>query len=89
MNNFNKLDQSYPPQCSEDSEQVKVGKLDTLEGIRKEMARLYRSARKTAGARPDASTAAKLGYLLCMIGRTLEGVELEKRILELEKRMKV
>lgn len=65
----------------------RVGKLDTLEGVRNELGRLYRAARRRSGAEPDAATAAKLAYLLVQVGRTIEGTELERRLAELEQRL--
>ncbi len=69
------------------SPEVRVGKLNTIENIRNELARLYRIARKTEGANINASTASKLAYLLHHIARSIEGAELEKRISDLEKRI--
>jgi hypothetical protein len=83
MNNFGNLDVNTPVELSE--HEVRVGKLNSLEDIRNELARLYRAARKAAGPLPDAATAAKLAYLLNTIGRSLEGAELEKRIDQLER----
>lgn len=80
MKKNNDLDQEYP------IKEIKVGKLNTLEDIRNEMARLYRSARKTSGVQVDANTAAKLAYLLNHIAKSIEGAELEQRISELEKK---
>jgi len=65
--------------------EVRIGRLDTIKEIRNELARLYRSARKAAGTKPDAATASKLAYLLNHIAKSIEGTELEKRISELEK----
>lgn len=67
---------------------VRVGRLDTLEDVRRELGRLYRAARRASGAEPDAATAAKLAYLLQAVGRTIEGSDLEKRVMELERRTK-
>jgi hypothetical protein len=69
-----------------DTPQVRVGKLDTLEAVRRELGRLYRAARRTAGPDPDAATASRLAYLLVQIGRSIEGTELEQRIATLERR---
>jgi len=63
---------------------IRIGRLDTIEGVRKELGRLYTSARRNAGRDVDAGTAAKLGYLLHSIAKTLEIAELEKRIAALE-----
>jgi hypothetical protein len=65
---------------------VRVGKLDTIAAVRKELRRLYRAARRAAGPDSDALAASKLAYLLNSIGRSLEGAELGKRIERLEKR---
>ncbi|MDA8259212.1 MAG: hypothetical protein M0Z99_26830 [Betaproteobacteria bacterium] len=65
---------------------IRVGKLDTLEDVRRELGRLYRAARRASGAEPDAATAAKLAYLLQAVGRTIEGGELERRVMELERK---
>jgi hypothetical protein len=85
MSNLSQLDETVP--VSNIESEIRVGKLNTLEDVRNELARLYRAARKAAGPLPDAATAARLGYLLSTIGRSLEGVELEKRIEELEKKL--
>lgn len=65
--------------------EIRVGKLDTIENVRAEMAKLYRAARRASGINPDAATAAKLAYLLNHISRSIEGADLEKRIIELER----
>jgi|DewCreStandDraft_4_1066084.scaffolds.fasta_scaffold105051_2 hypothetical protein len=62
---------------------VRVGRLDTIEGVRRELDRLYRVARRQAGAAPDAAVAAKLAYLLQMIGRVVES-DVEARLARLE-----
>jgi hypothetical protein len=81
MSKIDDLDQDYP------SPEIRVGKLDTIEAVRNEMAKLYRAARKSSGTELDAATAAKLAYLLNHIAKSIEGAELEKRISELEKRI--
>jgi hypothetical protein len=63
---------------------VRVGKLNTLGDVRRELGRLYRAARRTSGPELDAVTASKLAYLLNSVGRSLEAYELEKRIAALE-----
>lgn len=73
---------------SSEGQAARVGKLDTLAGVRNEMARLYRVARKNAGKAVDAPTAAKLAYLLNCIGRSLEATELEKRIAAIEEHLR-
>jgi hypothetical protein len=78
----NAIDSGYPYKS------VRVGRLDTLAGVRNELAKLYRVARQRLGEDVDVQSAAKLAYLLNCIGRSLEGYELEKRIEELELRLK-
>jgi len=80
MSKYNDLEPTSPV--------VKVGKLDTIEAVRNEMARLYRSARKASGPEPDAATASKLAYLLNHIAKSIESAELEKRIEALERSSK-
>lgn len=58
--------------------------MDTIEGVRNEIARLYRATRKSIGDDLDAQSAEKLAYLLNCIARSIEGAELEKRIETLE-----
>jgi hypothetical protein len=65
------------------SPHVRVGRLDTIDGVRRELDRLYRAARRQAGAQPDAVTAAKLAYLLNTIGRVVES-DVEARLAKLE-----
>jgi hypothetical protein len=55
--------------------------LNTLEGVRREMSRVYRDAE--AGER-DSAEASKLVYILGQIGRVLEVVEIETRLRALE-----
>lgn len=71
-------------QISQTPPGVRVGPLETAADVRRELGRLYRAARQCSGPAPDAATAAKLGYLLQVIGRSIEGCELERRIIELE-----
>lgn len=66
---------------------VRVGKLDTLADLRKELGRLYRVARQKEGRDVDAATAWKLAQVLNAIGRLLVDGELEKRIFDLEQRL--
>jgi hypothetical protein len=60
-----------------------VGRLNTIEGVRRELARLYIEARRGELRVGEAS---KLGNLLFLIGRLLEGIELETRVQALEAR---
>lgn len=66
---------------------VRVGRLDTMADIRREMSRLYRAARRTSGSEPDAQTAAKLAYILQRIGTNIEMSEFEARIAALESKL--
>lgn len=59
----------------------RVGRLDTLPRCRRELARLYRDAR---GGLLDAQTAARLASIIAIIGRLIEGGELEERLAALE-----
>ena len=56
-------------------------RLDTIDKVRREAARLYNQARR---GEISASDASKLGNLLALIGRLIEGGELERRIAALE-----
>lgn len=57
--------------------------LNSLEGIRREMARVYRDAEAD---RRDTAEASKLVYILGQIGRVIEVVEIETRLRALEER---
>ena len=57
--------------------------LNSLEGVRREMARIYRDAE--SGKR-DTAEASKLVYVLGQIGKVLELTEIEHRITALEDR---
>jgi hypothetical protein len=57
-------------------------RLDSLAAVRRELARLYTEAKH--GHR-NASDASKLGNILALISRILEGEPLERRLEELEK----
>jgi hypothetical protein len=63
---------------------VRVGALDTLAGVRVEMSRVYRAARRACGPAPSPSDAAKLGFLLQAIGRCIVDSEMELRLRRLE-----
>ncbi|MGZ8927327.1 MAG: hypothetical protein ACXW03_02600 [Methylobacter sp.] len=56
-------------------------KLDTLQDVRREMAKLYREARSEV---IDPATASKLVWVLQAVGKVIEGSDLEKRIEALE-----
>jgi len=57
-------------------------RLDTLDRVRREMAKLYRGAAYDGTRRVD--DASRLGHLLTMIARILEASDLEKRLAALE-----
>jgi hypothetical protein len=57
-------------------------RLDTLDRVRREMAKLYRAAAYDRTRRVD--DASKLGHLLTMIARILEASDLERRLAALE-----
>jgi hypothetical protein len=56
-------------------------RLDSLARVRFELVRIYREARD---GKRDVSDASKLAHMLALIGRILEGSDLEKRIAILE-----
>lgn len=56
-------------------------KLQTLEDVRREAARVYREAR---GGRLDTSEASKLSFMLQGIGKMIEAGQIERRIEALE-----
>jgi hypothetical protein len=57
-------------------------RLDSLDRVRREMAKLYRAAAHDRAR--DIGDASKLAHILTMIARILEGSDLEKRIAALE-----
>ena len=58
-------------------------RLDSLERVRREMARLYVEGKH--GRRP-AGDVSKLANVLALVGRMIEGGELERRLAVLEER---
>jgi hypothetical protein len=58
-------------------------KLNALEDVRREMASVYREAR---GGRMDTSEAGRLAYILSSIGKLIEATDIERRIVQMEKR---
>jgi hypothetical protein len=58
-------------------------RLDTMLRLRREMTRIYVEARD---GRRSVSDAARLSYMLGMIGRTIESCEMEDRLAALEKK---
>lgn len=69
---------------------VRVGRLDTLEHISAEAAKLYRKARQGAGGDINAMTASRLASVLKLCGDMVQAAslarfeEIEKRLAELE-----
>ena len=57
-------------------------RLDKVSDIKRELARLYREARREE---ISTQTATRLAYLLNMMAQLIETTELEKRVIELEK----
>jgi len=60
---------------------IRIGKLATIGDCRRELAKLFRSGRREE---IPAATAAKLGYLIDLIGKLITNRELEERIAQLE-----
>jgi hypothetical protein len=58
-------------------------KLNRLEDIRLEMAKVYRDAR---GGRMDASEAGRLTYILIGIGKLIEATDIERRLVQMERK---
>ena len=58
-----------------------VGRLDRLSDVRRELAAVYRQAR---ACRMSCQDAARLASILQILGRAIEGSELEKRVRALE-----
>ena len=58
-------------------------KLNELEDVRREMARVYREAR---GGMIDSSEAGRLAYILTGIGKLIEATEIEKRLSQMERK---
>ncbi|MEI8572630.1 hypothetical protein U737_07700 [Methylomonas sp. LW13] len=56
-------------------------KLDTMQDVRREMAKVYREARSGV---VDVQDATKLTWCLQAVGKVIEGSDLEKRIEALE-----
>lgn len=56
-------------------------KLATIEDVRRELARLYREAKSGTRNVQDAS---RLAHMLGLLGRMIEGADLERRVLALE-----
>ncbi|WP_256327741.1 hypothetical protein [Nitrosospira sp. Nl5] len=58
-------------------------KLNALEDVRREMARVYREAR---GGTMDTSEAGRLAYILSGIGKLIEATDIEKRLQQMERK---
>jgi len=58
-------------------------KLKSIGDVSHELAKLYREAR---GGKLDVSDASKLAHILALLGRILEGAQLEARVEALEQR---
>lgn len=58
-----------------------IGRLDSVGGVRREICRLYRDARRGDLNVADAS---RMANILALAGRLLEGQELEERVKKLE-----
>ena len=56
--------------------------LHNIEGVRREMARVYRDMR---GSKLDTSDGSKLAFVLSQLGKLIELSELERRLEALEK----
>jgi hypothetical protein len=59
-------------------------KLNALEDVRREMASVYREAR---GGRMDASEAGRLAYILAGIGKLIEATDIERRLVQMERKL--
>lgn len=56
-------------------------KLSTIDDVKRELARLYRSAK---AGQMDVGNASKLANMLALLGRLIEGADLERRIAAIE-----
>jgi len=66
-----------------DKTKIRIGRLDSVGGVVKEMARCYREARRGT---LETKEMGRLVYALTQIRQAIEGSELEARISELERR---
>jgi hypothetical protein len=62
----------------------RVGRLDTIAGVRREMTRVYREARTGKLETPEAT---RLAFILQSIARLIEGGDFEKRLNDMEQRL--
>jgi len=63
----------------------RVGPLNTLSAVRRELVKIYREARQGTLASTEAT---RLTYILQAIGKILEQTDLEKRVEDLERAAK-
>ena len=59
-------------------------KLSSIEDVRREMATIYREAR---AGKLDISDAGRLAYILTGVGKLVEVEQVEKRLIELERKL--
>lgn len=71
-------DEAAPPPPA--ARRVRVALL-TIDDVRAEMARLYREAR---GRRLETAEASKLANILAIMGRLIEGADIERRVAAIE-----
>ena len=70
-----------PPPAEPPASRVVRAKLDTIGDVKTQLARLYREARGGKIATQDAT---RLASMLAMLGRMIEGSDLEDRLAALE-----
>jgi hypothetical protein len=58
----------------------RVGRLDSLQGVCREQAKVYRLARRNEGNWIDAKTAARLSSMLDGLARSLMAIEIERKL---------
>jgi hypothetical protein len=63
----------------------RVGRLDTLTAVRRELAKVYKDART---GKLDPQDGTRLGFLLVSLAKLIESSDLEARIAALEQRTK-
>jgi hypothetical protein len=66
-----------------DKKKMRVGRLDSIGRVASELGRLYRQARR---GEVDVADASRLGTMLGILRQCLEAGDLEKRVMDLEKR---
>ncbi len=67
---------------------VRVGRLDSVDGVMVELGRVYRQVRRNAGPDIDPAVGSKLTYILTALARTIETSQLEQRVQALEERLR-